>query len=535
MEDYPIRHSLRSLASFLLLSCAAGVFTGALIFFFKACASMVLSLSADVYALVRAHPSWLLVFVVAVALLGLLLALLLRLAPDCKGGGIPTSITILRGQTEFHWLSSLLALIPCTLLTFFCGVPLGNEGPSVQMGTAAGRATVRLLAPNSPAWDRYIMTGSASAGFAAATGAPISGIFFAFEEAHRRFSPMIFMSAAMTVISSTATMQLLCRLTGTNVALFHFRPETTLPLSYLWSALAVGLICALGAFAFTKAYETLRTLIKHRLKHVSAAVKLPILFASVALMGFALPDSVGTGHELIDRLAEGQGLWYLLLIAFAIRSVLLIVANNCDVTGGLFVPTLALGALLGALCAQGMIALGLLPEQHYLLMVVIGISSFMSATSRTPIIALTFSVEALGGLSNLLPIAAGVTISYVLVEALGLIGFTETVIEGRIEDSRAQKTPQVMEARYTVVKDSFADGKELRDIFWPPACTVLSIHKHGKHHHGQQMDAGDELHLRYLTYDCQKTAADLEALLGRQEHRTCLRVPEEPEGEFPEL
>lgn len=527
MEDNPIRHSLGRLISFLVLSCAAGIFTGAAIFLFKYCANFILSLSDSVYQTVRNQPVLLAVLIPGVALLGLVMVLLQRLAPDCKGGGIPTSIILLRGQMDFRWLRTVLTLVPCALISFFCGVPLGNEGPSVQMGAATGRATVRLLAKRVPAWDRYIMTGSCSAGFAAATGAPISGIFFAFEEVHRRFSPMIFMTAAMTVISSTATMHFLCKLTGIGYSLFHFHLEHELPLSYLWSAFAVGLVCALGAFVFTKTYEKVHGIFKHRWSKIPSAVKIPLLFALVALIGFFLPSSVGTGHGLIDRLVEGQGIWYLLLLAFAVRSLLLIVANNSDVTGGLFVPTLALGALLGALCARLFIALGILPSQHYLLMIVIGISAFMSATSRTPIIALTFAVEALSGLSNLLPIAMGVTISFILVEALGLIGFTETVIERRLEKSHEGKTARVIEAYYTVQKNSFTDGKELRDIFWPPTCTVLSIRKEGKRHHGQQMDAGDKLHLRYLSYDPEKTAKELEALLGQQSaHAVASKVSE---------
>ena len=71
-----------------------------------------------------------------------------------------------------------------SLLSFLMGVPLGNEGPSVQIGTAVGRGTTRIALRKRFAWDRYSMTGGACAGFAVATGAPISGILFAVEEAH---------------------------------------------------------------------------------------------------------------------------------------------------------------------------------------------------------------------------------------------------------------------------------------------------------------------------------------------------------------
>ncbi len=516
MEDSPIRHSLRSLVPFLLQSLATGLITGVLIFCFKACASAVISLSSQIYAAVRSAPMLLPLLVGGAALTGLLLCLILKFAPDCKGGGIPTAITLLRGLVDFSWLKSLFCLFPAAMLTYLGGVPLGNEGPSVQIGTAAGRAAVRLFSKKDPARDRYLMTGGACAGFAAATGAPISGIFFAFEEAHRRFSPLIFMAASLTVIGATASTQLLCALSGTSYALFHFHPNADLPVFYLWAPVAVGLVCALGALLFTKCYGWIRRILRQTAANVSPFVKIPAIFAAVALLGFFCEDLVGSGHSLVDSLAEGEGIWYLLLMIFVLRALMLIVANNADITGGLFVPTLALGALLGSLCAKGLIAWGLLPQEHYLLMVVVGIASFMSASSRTPIIAVTFAVEALGGFSNVLPVTVGVTISFVVMEALGIPGFTDTVIEAKVESDREGKKAEMMDLQLTVAENSFADGKEIRDIFWPPSCTILSIHKNAKRHHGQQMDAGDVLHVYCRSYNPAATAKQLEALVGKQ-------------------
>ena len=77
-------------------------------------------------------------------------------------------------------------MIVNSYIAFFTGLPLGNEGPSVLIGTALGRGTNNLF-NRTPAWDRYVMTGGAAAGFAVATGAPATGIIFALEEVHKRF------------------------------------------------------------------------------------------------------------------------------------------------------------------------------------------------------------------------------------------------------------------------------------------------------------------------------------------------------------
>ena len=242
----------------LLFSAVTGILTGILIFGFKYASARVLELSGMVYGFVRANPAYLPLLLLGAVTVASVAWLLLRTSPYCRGGGIPTVVAILRGLISFRWIRSLLFLPLSTLATFLVGVPLGNEGPSVQMGTALGRATVRLFAKTHGAWDRYIMTGGACAGFAAATGAPVTGIFFAFEEAHRRFSPMIFLSAATAALSAVAVMQTLCDLTSTPYALFHFEDAPHLPVKFLYAALIVGIVCGVCAVFFTKGYNLFR-------------------------------------------------------------------------------------------------------------------------------------------------------------------------------------------------------------------------------------------------------------------------------------
>ena len=269
----------------LLFSAITGVATGGLIFLFKLAAARVISLSAHIYQWVAGHPNHLPLLLGGAVLLGLVSWLLLKLSPSCRGGGIPTSVALLRGLIDFHWFKSIAVLFASALTTYLGGIPLGTEGPSVQMGTAVGRGTVHLLAYGNRAWDRYIMTGGACAGFAVATGAPLTGIFFAFEEAHRRFSPMIFMVSAMTAISGVTTMKVLCGLCGTSGDMFDFTVDLFLPLTHFWAALVVGVVCGGAAILFTKTYRTLRSLLEERLNRVPFLVKLLLIFVAVALIG----------------------------------------------------------------------------------------------------------------------------------------------------------------------------------------------------------------------------------------------------------
>ena len=184
MNNKQLNYIKNILIPCILLSCVTGIFTGIVIFLFEISADWVINLSTEIYSAVRLNPQYLPLLLGGALVLGFISAYTVKLLGIAKGGGIPTAVALVRGRIEFRWLRSLFATFTSALITFFAGIPLGNEGPSVQMGTAIGRGTVKLFSSKKTAWDRYIMTGGACAGFAAATSAPVTGIFFAFEEGY---------------------------------------------------------------------------------------------------------------------------------------------------------------------------------------------------------------------------------------------------------------------------------------------------------------------------------------------------------------
>ncbi len=347
----------------VLFSSIAGALTGGVIFAFKLMASRIIDVSATVYDYVRGHAHMLPYLLLGCVIIGLISALLLSLSKNSRGGGIPTSVAILRGLISFHWVNSLILLPISAMLTYLVGVPLGNEGPSVQMGTAVGKGTVKLFSKKHAAWNRYIMTGGASAGFATATGAPVSGIFFALEEAHRRFSPMLIMVASTSVISGSLVMNALCSHFGISPRLFHFTPFPPLPAKSIWISVVLGIACGCLAGFFTYLYKKVNVLVTQRLKKVPFAVKMATVFLATGIVGFAISDCLGSGHSLIEWIIEGNRSWYALLLVLAIRLLLLILANTVGVSGGLFIPTLAFGAIIGSIVSNITVTLGLIPRE----------------------------------------------------------------------------------------------------------------------------------------------------------------------------
>lgn len=517
----------------LVFPAIVGIMTGLLVFVFKLTSSFVMHKSAEIYFMVRENPIYLPLLILGAAILGSISAVILRFAKECRGGGIPTAVASIRGLIPLKWAQGIFALFISSILTYITGVPLGNEGPSVQMGAAVGNGATVAFGKKNRAWERYNMTGGACAGFSIATGATLSGIVFAMEEAHRRFSPTIFMVASVSVITGTMTSELLAIAFGVDTAFLHLFIDEVLPIKYLWVSAIIGVASGIVANLFTKVYHYIRKeSVVNKLK-IPFALNIVVIFVLVAILGFVHEDFIGSGHSIIEKILEGHSLWYILLIAFVIRAFIMIWANNTGVTGGLFVPTLAFGAMLASLIADLLITLGLVDGKYYAIFIVVGMVSFLSSSSRIPLTALTFAAETLAVAGNIIPAVVGVLVAYIVAELTGKMAFTDTVIMAKTNDSHIGKKPIVVDSHMTVQPGAFAIGMEIRDILWPPTCTLLSVdrkeHVSGGHGAGCILE-GDVLHLHYLTYDPDESLELLTRIIGEQERDLDERTHESREG-----
>ena len=222
---------------------------------------------------------------------------------------------------------------------------------------------------------------------------------------------------------------------------------------------------------------------------------------------------------MIDTLIEGHGIWYMLIIYLLVRSVFLMIANTQGITGGLFIPSLAIGAMIGALCGKGMAAMGIMPREYVAITVVIGMVSFLSASSRVPLTALAFALEALSGHTNFLPIAIGVAVAFTVIETVGEHSFNDTVVDMKIAERNRGKEVYENEVELIVARDAFVIGREIRDVLWPPNCMVVSVIKNPyvASHRPSEFGEGDLLRVHFRTTDPEFIAEGLEELVGKQE------------------
>lgn len=505
---------------------AVGIFTAALVAVYKWCAKYIIAFSMDAYAYVGEHLYLLAIILPALFGLAYLFYLSYKKWPAIRGGGIPTSIGFLRGLITFEWLRNIVGVFVFSLTSFLVGVPLGNEGPSVQMGTAMGKSILAPLGKKQKAWGRYAMTGGACVGFAAATGAPISGIMFAVEEAHERISPMILLIATVSVIFGRIATEILSPMLGVSVMLFPQMSLVEMGLKDLWIPLVVGLVSGLFAVLFLSYYKAIKHFSQKVLSKVKNVYKIFAVFAATVLLGLVSTSFISTGHDFILELFEGHFAFYMVAIILLVRATLTLFANTNGITGGIFLPTLAVGAAVAGLLAEVLVDGFGLPHEYYSLILVLGLAACIAGMMKMPITAILFSIEALSCYQNVLYVIVVVTVAFIVTELFGVHSINESVLKSRVEECNGHKKYKVVEAFVCVQEGAFAVGKQIRDIFWPANLFVLSVKKNPNaqavvdQHGGKVLHAGDTLHVRYLTYDEAETKEEILAIVGWQEFST---------------
>lgn len=501
-----------------------GIFTSLIILLYKVCAGHIIVLSEHGYKFLKENLIYAPLVLILLLAVAFVFSYIYKKMPNLSGGGIPTSIGVLRGIVPLKWLEGLFGVFFLSLTSFLIGVPLGTEGPSVQMGTAIGKGSIETFSRKHKAWERYSMTGGACAGFSVATGSPISGILFSIEEAHQRISPMIIIVSATSVMFSFITTELLAPVLNVSTSLFPEINLAILEVKDIWIPLTVGIIMGIFAVVFLKYYKSINEFFNREIKKLPHFVKIFIIFALTFALGILSFDFISTGHELMLSLFEKRIPIVVLLMILFVRSTLTLGANTNKITGGVFIPILAIGAVLSSVLAQGMEKLFGLNGDYYVTILVLGITACISGMMKMPLTSIAFSVEALSGHTNILYVIAVSVTAFIITEIFDAKSINDSVLENKIETQNAGKTVKVIDTYVTVQSGSFAVGKQVRDIFWPANLFVLSI-KHTEksnaeidEHGGKALRDNDILHVRYSTFNETTTRNELIAIVGEQEY-----------------
>ena len=490
-----------------------GIIVGVLVGLYTKFANLLLGWSKDIYTLVHDNPAWTPLFLFGLVLIALLCYLLLKITPECKGSGVPRTEGVLRGILTFRWLRVLLTTIASSLLTYFGGLSLGSEGPSIQIGATTAQGTCRLLKCRM-AWSRYIMSAGAGTGLGVAFNAPLTGIIFVIEEVQKKVTPMLLLTAGCSVTTGVLTSNAISKLWGGTGYLFDFGSfPDKFALSNIWMLVVLGIVIGLAGVGFNYLIINSQKIIP---KKIPQWAKLIFAFLLCGGVGLAWVDTIGGGHSLIMNIGNGKFVWYMLLAMLAVKLVLIPICVNSGATGGLFIPMLTIGALSGGLSGNLFMLAGL-DSTLFKLLIVISMSAFFGASVRTPITAMVLVMEVTGSFHSFLFTGITIFIATLVAEFFKVPPLYDALLDRTVEQEREGKRQKQISFKVVIEHNSFADGKLIKDLLWPPECAVKTISKGDEQILASaetKLEGGDLLLIKAKTYDPDETMEYVERLLN---------------------
>ena len=338
--------------------------------------------------------------------------LLVRYFPDARGSGIPQTKFALFISDGFISLRTVLGKFLCCSISLASGIALGREGPSVQIGAGIASVLARRFGL-SPANVRALVPVGCSAALAAAFNTPIAAVLFSLEEILGDMHAPVLGS----VVLSSATSWMVLHLLLGDQPLFHVPAYALVHPLELGVYAVLGVAGGLGSVAFVKLLLNLRIWFRKLPK--STVWLQPVAGGLlVGLLGWFVPEILGVGYDYVDRVLGGDFPIKTVAMLAVLKIVATPVCYSSGNAGGIFGPSLFIGAMIGA--ATGGVAHWFLPALTatpgaYAL---VGMGTAFAGIVRTPLTSVIMIFEMTRDYSIIVPLMISNLISFAISRKL---------------------------------------------------------------------------------------------------------------------
>jgi len=368
---------------------------------------------------IGAHGLWL---IPAVTTLGGLLSgiLVYHFAPEAEGHGTDTAVN------AFHRKEGVIRprVAPIKLLasaiTIGSGGSAGREGPIALIAAGLGSLYARL-AHRSEDERRLLLLAGMAAGLSAIFRSPMGTGVFAVEVL---YGTMEFEVGALlyTMLSSAVAYTVNGAFVGFR-PLFKVPPIPTPAFSNYAAYVVLGLAAGLIGTALPQVFYSIRDMF--RALPIPAWTKPALGGLGVGLLALRLPQVLGGGYGWIQLAIDGRLTLLLLLILIFAKMIALALTVSSGGSGGVFAPSLFVGAMLGG-------SFAILLHQLPAVFVVVGMAAVFGAAARVPIATMLMVTEMAGGYHLLVPAGLAVMISYLLQGRLSAFVKYKSLYEGQV-------------------------------------------------------------------------------------------------------
>jgi len=388
-----------------------GIFAGLMVCLYRLLLAGSESVLRDYLSIIHGNVFYIILFFIALAIMGLLIDFLTKWEADSSGSGIPQVYAEVKGHMEANWAKVLFSKIVAGVLTALGGLSLGPEGPSVQIGGMAGKGIAKLFKGSKTDELRLILVGSA-VGITAAFNAPLAGVIFVFEEINHGFDKtLVFIALVSAIVSDFISKGIFGQSTILNF------PVLNIPLDSFWILIVLGLIVGLLGYVYNIGMIKSSDIVKN-LK-IPSWLKFVLVFMVSGVVALMIPEISDGGHFMMDMLDIAIPSLGVLVLLLVLKYLFSMFSFSSGAPGGIFLPILVLGAYIGAVF--GSVVVPAFGWQHDLIyrFVIISMAGFFAATVRSPITGIVLLAEMSGSTESLVAMIIVSLIAYVVPTLLG--------------------------------------------------------------------------------------------------------------------
>jgi len=338
--------------------------------------------------------------------------LLYKYFPDARGSGVPQTKAALYARGGYISLSTVLGKFFCTSVTLASGIPLGREGPAVQVGGGIASVLGRALGLR-PERVKALLPVGAAAAVAAAFNTPLAAVLFALEEVVGDLHAPVLGSVVLASATSWGVLRLLLG----NEPLFQV---SQYQLVSSWELIAYGILGIAGGVvsaAFTQLLLRMRVWFKRQ--PAKTVWFQPVAGGLVVgVMGWFVPAVMGVGYQYVGDALNDSLTLKLMLTLLVLKLVATVVSYASGNAGGIFGPSLFLGAMLGG--AVGSVAQHFFPSHvaapgAYAL---VGMGTAFAGIVRAPMTSVVMIFEITRDYAVIVPLMLSNLVSYFIASRL---------------------------------------------------------------------------------------------------------------------
>ena len=360
----------------------------------------------DLLSMTLAAPFWIKLIIPTMG--GILVGIIVYFfAHEAKGHGVPEVMEAVALKDGRMRTRVVFAKAFASAICIGSGGSVGREGPIVQIGSAISSAIGRSLKMSGGRLRIFVACGAA-AGIAATFNAPMAGALFSLEIILSELAALQFIPIVVSSVIATA----LSRHYLGNFPSFKVPPYALLHYSELFLYLVLGVLAGVVAYIFIRLLYGMEDFFEQW--KLPEFIKPAIGGTIIGCIGIFFPHIFGVGYESITQVVHGEVVGIMLLGLLIAKILATSITIGSGSSGGIFAPSLFMGAVLGGSFGQVVHALFPYTTASPGAYALVGMGAVVAGTTRAPITAMIIIFEMTADYQIILPLMFACTIGLVI-------------------------------------------------------------------------------------------------------------------------